>query len=54
VENKLESTSCGEDRFTCAGQKILFWIIVASLVVAVIGSLVFLSPRFSDFPYAWF
>jgi hypothetical protein len=54
MENKSESTSCGEDRLICKGKRILFWTAAASLGVAAVGSLCFLIPRFSHFPYAWF
>ncbi len=37
-----------------AGMRVLFWQLLLSLSVALLGSLVFLSGRFDAFPYAWF
>jgi len=34
--------------------RVLFWQLLLSLSVALLGSLVFLSGRFDAFPYAWF
>jgi len=36
------------------GMRILFWQLVVCLAISLVGSLVFLTGRFSGFPYAWF
>ena len=54
IVEPVDGNGAVEEERISRGMRILFWLLVLSLAVSLIGSLAFLSGRFDDFTYAWF